>query len=68
MPVIRRCVGAEVYEHSSRKLTLDNVRARQSRNNEELLRTIARSAGFRPVLMRILFAFWDVVAGLAPDD
>jgi uncharacterized protein YbjT (DUF2867 family) len=32
---------------------------------EELVRTIARSAGLRPVLMRTPFAFWDAVAGLA---
>src|SRR5215469_6344977 len=32
---------------------------------EELLRTIARSAGLRPVLMRMPFAFWNVAAGLA---
>jgi hypothetical protein len=32
---------------------------------EELLRTIARSAGLRPVLMRMPFAFWGAVAGLA---
>jgi uncharacterized protein YbjT (DUF2867 family) len=31
---------------------------------EELLRTIARTAKFRPVLVRIPFAFWDAVAGL----
>jgi uncharacterized protein YbjT (DUF2867 family) len=32
---------------------------------EELLRTIARTAGLRPMLVRIPFAFWDAVAGLA---
>jgi uncharacterized protein YbjT (DUF2867 family) len=32
---------------------------------EELLRTIARIAGLRPVLMRVPFALWDVLAGLA---
>ena len=32
---------------------------------EELLRTIARAAGLRPVLMRTPFALWDAVAGLA---
>jgi uncharacterized protein YbjT (DUF2867 family) len=31
----------------------------------ELLRTVARIAGLRPVLMRIPFGFWDAVAGLA---
>jgi uncharacterized protein YbjT (DUF2867 family) len=31
----------------------------------ELLRTIARSAGLRPVLVRIPFAFWGAAAGLA---
>ena len=32
---------------------------------EELLRTIARIAGLRPVLMRMPFAFWNALAGLA---
>jgi uncharacterized protein YbjT (DUF2867 family) len=32
---------------------------------EELLRTIARTAGLRPALVRIPFAFWDAAAGLA---
>jgi uncharacterized protein YbjT (DUF2867 family) len=32
---------------------------------EELLRTVARSAGLRPALVRIPFAFWDAAAGLA---
>ena len=32
---------------------------------EELLRTVARSAGLRPALVRVPFAFWDAAAGLA---
>ena len=32
---------------------------------EELVRTIARTAGLRPVQMRTPFAFWGAVAGLA---
>jgi uncharacterized protein YbjT (DUF2867 family) len=32
---------------------------------EELLRTIARTAGLRPVLMRMPFAMWDALAGVA---
>lgn len=32
---------------------------------EELLRTIARIAGLRPVLMRMPFAFWNAMAGIA---
>src|SRR6266853_4261720 len=32
---------------------------------EELLRTIARTAGLRPLLMRMPFALWDVLAGVA---
>jgi uncharacterized protein YbjT (DUF2867 family) len=32
---------------------------------EELLRTIARTAGLRPVLMRMPFALWDVLARAA---
>jgi uncharacterized protein YbjT (DUF2867 family) len=32
---------------------------------EELLRSIARTAGLRPVLVRMPFAFWDAAADLA---
>ena len=32
---------------------------------EELLRTIARTAGQRPVLMRMPFALWEALAGVA---
>jgi uncharacterized protein YbjT (DUF2867 family) len=32
---------------------------------EELLRTVARVAGLRPVLVRMPFALWDALAGLA---
>jgi uncharacterized protein YbjT (DUF2867 family) len=32
---------------------------------EELLRTIARAAGLRPALVRLPFAFWGALAGLA---
>jgi uncharacterized protein YbjT (DUF2867 family) len=32
---------------------------------EELVRTVARAAGLRPVLMRTPFAFWGALAGLA---
>src|SRR5262252_1615060 len=32
---------------------------------EELLRTIAHIAGLRPVLMRLPFAFWSALAGVA---
>jgi uncharacterized protein YbjT (DUF2867 family) len=32
---------------------------------EELLRTIARMAGLRPLLMRMPFGLWDAIAGLA---
>jgi uncharacterized protein YbjT (DUF2867 family) len=32
---------------------------------EELLRTVARTAGSRPVVMRMPFALWDALAGVA---
>ena len=32
---------------------------------QELVRTIASTAGLRPVLMRVPFAFWGALAGLA---
>jgi uncharacterized protein YbjT (DUF2867 family) len=32
---------------------------------EELLRTVARAAGLRPVLMRTPFALWDALAGVS---
>src|SRR5215467_10919786 len=42
-----------------------NWPARTSNSYEELLRTIARIARLRPVLMRIPFSLWDALAGLA---
>jgi hypothetical protein len=35
------------------------------RSYEELLRAIARIAGLRPVLMRVPFPLWDVLASVA---
>ena len=32
---------------------------------EELLRTVARTAGLRPVVMRMPFALWNALAGVA---
>ncbi len=42
-----------------------NWPVRVSTHTAELLQTVARIAGLRPVLLRIPFAFWDAVARLA---
>jgi len=41
------------------------IRCTRVYSYEELLRTIARIAGLRPVLVRMPFALWDALAGLA---
>ena len=56
---------AEVVRQSKKPYPIYELAGPRVYSYEELLRTIARSAGLRPVLMRIPFAFWDTVAGLA---
>jgi hypothetical protein len=56
---------AEVVRQSKTPYPIYELAGRRVYSYEELLRSIARSAGLRPVLMRMPFAFWDAVAGLA---
>jgi uncharacterized protein YbjT (DUF2867 family) len=56
---------AEVVRQSKKPYPIYELAGPRVYSYEELLRTIARSAGLRPVLMRMPFAFWDAVAGLA---
>jgi uncharacterized protein YbjT (DUF2867 family) len=56
---------AEVVRRSKKPYPLYELAGPRVYSYEELLRTIARSAGLRPVLMRMPFAFWNAVAGLA---
>jgi len=56
---------AEVVRQSKKPSPIYELAGPRVYSYEELLRTIARNAGLRPVLMRMPFAFWDAVAGLA---
>src|SRR6476661_7309406 len=56
---------AEVVRQSKKPYPIYELAGPRVYSYEELLRTIARSAGLRPVLMRMPFAFWHAVAGLA---
>jgi len=56
---------AEVLRQSKKPYPIYELAGPRVYSYEELLRTIARSAGLRPVLMRMPFAFWHAAAGLA---
>jgi uncharacterized protein YbjT (DUF2867 family) len=56
---------AEVVRQSKKPYPLYELAGPRVYSYEELLRTIARRAGLRPVLMRMPFAFWHAAAGLA---
>jgi uncharacterized protein YbjT (DUF2867 family) len=56
---------AEVVRQSKKPYPIYELAGPRVYSYEELLRTIARSAVLRPVLMRMPFAFWNAVAGLA---
>jgi uncharacterized protein YbjT (DUF2867 family) len=56
---------AEVVRQSKKPYPIYELAGPRIYSYEELLRTIARSARLRPVLMRMPFAFWHAVAGLA---
>jgi uncharacterized protein YbjT (DUF2867 family) len=56
---------AEVVRQSKKPYPLYELAGPRVYSYEELLRTIARRAGLRPVLMRMPFAFWNAAAGLA---
>jgi uncharacterized protein YbjT (DUF2867 family) len=56
---------AEVVRQSKKPYPIYELAGPRVYSYEELLRTIAGSAGLRPVLMRMPFALWNAVAGVA---
>jgi len=56
---------AQVLRQTQRPYPIYELAGPRVYSYEELLRTIARTAGLRPVLVRIPFAFWNAAAGLA---
>ena len=55
----------QVLRQSKRPYPIYELAGPRVYSYEELVRTIARTAGLRPLLMRTPFAFWGAVAGLA---
>jgi uncharacterized protein YbjT (DUF2867 family) len=56
---------AEVLRQSKKPYLIYELAGPRVYSYEELLRTIARMARLRPVLMRTPFVFWEAFAGLA---
>jgi uncharacterized protein YbjT (DUF2867 family) len=56
---------AQILGQSHRPFPVYELAGPRVYSYEELLRTIARIAGLRPLLMRSPFALWDALAGLA---
>ena len=56
---------AQILRQSQKPYPVYELAGPRVYSYEELLRTIARVAGLRPVLMRTPFALWDALAGLA---
>src|SRR6516164_4827351 len=55
---------AQIVRQSKKPSPLYELAGPRVYSYEELLRTIARIAGLRPVLMRMPFAFWNALAGV----
>jgi len=56
---------AQILRQSQRPYPVYELAGPRIYSYEELLRTISRIAGLRPVLMRMPFAFWNALAGVA---
>ncbi len=56
---------AQILRQSQKPYPVYELAGPRIYSYEELLRTIARIAGLRPVLMRMPFAFWHALAGVA---
>jgi uncharacterized protein YbjT (DUF2867 family) len=56
---------AQILRQSQKPYPVYELAGPRVYSYDELLRTIARIARLRPVLMRIPFALWDTLAGLA---
>jgi uncharacterized protein YbjT (DUF2867 family) len=56
---------AQILRQSQKPYPVYELAGSRIYSYEELLRTIAHIAGLRPVLMRMPFAFWNALAGVA---
>jgi uncharacterized protein YbjT (DUF2867 family) len=56
---------AQILRQSQKPFPVYELAGPRVYSYEELLRTIARIAGLRPVLMHMPFAFWNALAGVA---
>src|SRR5262249_3884167 len=56
---------AQILRQSQKPYPIYELAGPRVYSYEELLRTIARIAGLRPVLMRMPFTFWNALAGFA---
>ena len=56
---------AQILKQSQKPYPVYELAGPRVYSYEELLRTIARIAGLRPVLIRVPFAFWGALAGVA---
>jgi uncharacterized protein YbjT (DUF2867 family) len=56
---------AQILRQSQKPYPVYELAGPRVYSYDELLRTIARIAGLRPVLMRMPFAFWNALAGVA---
>jgi len=56
---------AQILRQSQKPYAVYELAGPRVYSYEELLRTIARIAGMRPVLMRMPFALWNALAGVA---
>ena len=56
---------AQILQQNQKPYPIYELAGPRVYSYEELLRTIARIAGLRPVLMRMPFAFWNALAGVA---
>jgi uncharacterized protein YbjT (DUF2867 family) len=56
---------AQILRQSQKPYPVYELAGPRVYSYEELLRTIARIAGLRPVLMRMPFAFWQALASVA---
>jgi uncharacterized protein YbjT (DUF2867 family) len=56
---------AQILRQSQKPYSVYELAGPRIYSYEELLRTISRIAGLRPVLMRMPFAFWSALAGVA---
>jgi uncharacterized protein YbjT (DUF2867 family) len=55
----------QIFRQSQKPCPIYELAGPRVYSYEELLRTIARIAGLRPVLVRMPFALWDALAGFA---